>query len=247
MARSFDIPDLTGETAPSLRQRSLRVLLATFVLSVTLHAALFATWPGWVRDREPPQVRVLDVVLLKPEPLPVAAPEPARVASETNLAAADRKQAAPPKLRADDAKGPAAQEPVQSPVLAAAEPFAVAEFTPVPPPAAAPVSRPGQKAEGATTVTPPIHRAAYLRNPPPRYPIIARRNGEQGTVTLRVLVTRDGLPASVSVEKSSGSNHLDSAALETVRTWRFVPARQGAQPVEAWVLVPIVFKLEGVS
>lgn len=247
MGRSSDIPELTGETAPSLRRRSQRVLLATLVLSLALHAALFATWPAWVRDGEPLQVRILDVVLLKPEPLPVAAPEPARVASETTLATADRKKAGPPIPRADDAKRPAAGEPAQSPVLSAAEPTAVAESAPALPPAAASGSRPEQKAEVTAAVTPPTHDAAYLRNPPPRYPIIARRNGEQGTVTLRVLVTREGLPASVSVEKTSGSDHLDSAALETVKTWRFMPARRGDQPVEAWVLVPIVFKLEGVS
>lgn len=247
MTRSSDISELTGETAPSFRQRSLRVLLTTLVLSVTLHAALFAAWPGLMRDREPPQVRVLDVVLLKPEPFPVAAPQPARVAAEAKRAAADRKKSEPPRPRAEEARGPAARESARSPVVAPAEPSAVAESTPAPPPAAAPVSRPEQKAEVTAAVTPPTHHAAYLRNPPPRYPISARRNGEQGTVTLRVLITREGLPASVTVEKSSGSGHLDSAALETVRTWRFVPARQGAQPVEAWVLVPIVFKLEGVS
>jgi protein TonB len=60
-------------------------------------------------------------------------------------------------------------------------------------------------------------------------------------------VTREGSAASVSVEKSSGSASLDDAALEAVRNWRFVPARRGAQAVEAWHLVPIVFKLEGTS
>jgi protein TonB len=51
----------------------------------------------------------------------------------------------------------------------------------------------------------------------------------------------------VSEERTSGSGHLDSAALETVKTWRFVPARQGRESIEAWVLVPIVFRLEGTS
>jgi len=96
-------------------------------------------------------------------------------------------------------------------------------------------------------ITPPAFNASYLRNPAPRYPLIARRNGEQGTVTLRVLVTREGQPARVSIERSSGSSQLDGAALETVKTWRFVPARQGRESVEAWVLVPIVFRLEGTS
>jgi protein TonB len=90
----------------------------------------------------------------------------------------------------------------------------------------------------------PSFNAAYLRNPAPRYPLVARRNGEQGTVTLKVLVSRDGQPASVDIERTSGSPILDNAAREAVRSWRFTPARRGAQAVEAWVLVPIVFRLE---
>lgn len=102
-------------------------------------------------------------------------------------------------------------------------------------------------AEIAKPLTPPNFSASYLRNPPPRYPIAARRNGEEGTVTLRVRVTANGRAESVSIEQSSGSASLDRAALEAVRGWRFVPARQGADPVDAWVLVPVVFRLDGVS
>jgi protein TonB len=94
---------------------------------------------------------------------------------------------------------------------------------------------------------PPARQAAYLHNPPPAYPLIARRNGEQGTVTLRVLVARDGVPANVSLERSSGYTHLDRAALATVKGWRFVPAQERGEPIEAWLLVPIVFRLEGTS
>jgi protein TonB len=75
----------------------------------------------------------------------------------------------------------------------------------------------------------------------------ARRRGEQGTVMLRVFVTTDGLPSRVNIETTSGSSALDAAALDAVKTWRFVPARQGGQAVEAWVLVPIVFRLDGGS
>jgi protein TonB len=99
----------------------------------------------------------------------------------------------------------------------------------------------------APKTTGPISDAAYLNNPQPRYPITARRRGEQGTVMLKVLVTREGSAGSVSVETSSGSTSLDQAALEAVKRWRFVPARRGMQPVEAWHLVPIVFRLEGTS
>jgi protein TonB len=92
--------------------------------------------------------------------------------------------------------------------------------------------------------TPPDFRAAYLRNPPPTYPASARRRGEEGTVTLRVLVSAEGTPERVELERSSGSNALDLAALESVRQWRFAPARRGGAAHEAWVVVPIVFRLE---
>jgi len=92
---------------------------------------------------------------------------------------------------------------------------------------------------------PPNFSAAYLDNPPPPYPAIAKRAGEQGKVILRVLVTTSGTAEAVELKASSGSQRLDHAALETVKRWRFVPARQGDHAVAAWVLVPINFTLQG--
>ncbi|MDO8298480.1 energy transducer TonB [Lacisediminimonas sp.] len=42
----------------------------------------------------------------------------------------------------------------------------------------------------------------------------------------------------------SGFELLDRAAVMAVSRWKFVPARQGADPVGAWVLVPVNFKLK---
>ena len=93
------------------------------------------------------------------------------------------------------------------------------------------------------SVTAPVFNADYLRNPPPPYPPQSRRRGEQGKVELRVYVSAEGLAETVEVQSSSGSTRLDDAALEAVRAWRFVPARQGNTAVAAWVVVPILFKL----
>ena len=92
---------------------------------------------------------------------------------------------------------------------------------------------------------PPRFAAAYLNNPAPAYPSLARRMGDQGKVMLRVNVNTEGRAQDVQVRTSSGFPRLDETALNTVKQWRFVPARQGDQPVSAWVLVPIVFRLEG--
>jgi protein TonB len=94
-------------------------------------------------------------------------------------------------------------------------------------------------------VIPPSFNAAYLNNPPPAYPSVSRRMGQQGKVMLRVLVNASGTTDKVEIRSSSGFERLDDAALDAVRHWRFVPARQGDRPVAAWVLVPIIFTLEG--
>jgi len=67
--------------------------------------------------------------------------------------------------------------------------------------------------------------------------------GEQGVVTLLVLVGVDGLPQKVELKTSSGYERLDRAALDAVRQYRFVPGRRGNVPEAMPVIVPIVFKL----
>lgn len=86
--------------------------------------------------------------------------------------------------------------------------------------------------------------ADYLKNPPPAYPITSRRIGEEGKVVLRVLINTQGAAEQLEVKTSSGSSRLDDAALQTVRTWKFTPAKRGDMPIESWVMIPINFKLE---
>ncbi len=92
-------------------------------------------------------------------------------------------------------------------------------------------------------VEPPKFGAAYLNNPAPEYPALARRKGEQGRVLLKVLVSETGMAEKVQVDTSSGFGKLDQAAVEAVKKWSFIPARRSNQPVSAYVLVPIKFSL----
>ncbi|AGA34114.1 Ferric siderophore transport system, periplasmic binding protein TonB [Thioalkalivibrio nitratireducens DSM 14787] len=85
--------------------------------------------------------------------------------------------------------------------------------------------------------------AAYLNNPPPEYPRLSQRRREEGTVLLWVAVGADGRPVSWRVEKSSGHERLDNAALAAVEGWRFEPARRGTRPVAGSVIVPMEFRL----
>jgi protein TonB len=85
--------------------------------------------------------------------------------------------------------------------------------------------------------------AAYLHNPKPDYPPLAKRRQWEGRVLLKVRVLANGTAAAVSVDTSSGHDLLDEAALEAVRQWHFVPAKRGGQPVDSWVNIPINFNL----
>jgi periplasmic protein TonB len=133
--------------------------------------------------------------------------------------------------------------PVETPILAAPaeapSPIVVAPQPPAPPvEVVAPPAPPA-------LVTQPIYNADYLNNPAPYYPATSRRAGEQGKVILRVLVNVRGTADEVQVRTSSGSPRLDDAARDAVQRWKFVPAKRGSEPVQAWVLIPISFRLEG--
>ena len=86
--------------------------------------------------------------------------------------------------------------------------------------------------------------ANYAKNPRPPYPSLARRQGWEGTTVLRIQVTPSGKPGAVQVQRTSGRSALDDAALAAVKSWSFVPATQGGNPVSGWVTVPIVFRLQ---
>lgn len=144
---------------------------------------------------------------------------------------------------------------VQAPVAAtdvsvSPEPKPAIPLEARPPLAPSPTTLAANVMNAAVTVAPaplipPAFNADYLDNPAPAYPALSRRTGEEGRVLLRVFVEANGLPSKVEIRSSSGSERLDQAALEAVRRWKFVPARQGDRAVPASVVVPIAFNLKG--
>lgn len=157
-------------------------------------------------------------------------------------------EVSPPKPEIIEARPkPVRQEPARLPpppvLTAAAEAPAAASFTVAPQPPAPPRLEPVAPPP-ATAVTGARFDADYLRNPKPAYPVFSRRQGEEGKVLLRVRVSSEGLPLDVDIKQSSGFPRLDAAAREAVQGWRFIPAKRGEEPIESWVAVPIVFKLD---
>lgn len=83
----------------------------------------------------------------------------------------------------------------------------------------------------------------YGINPLPKYPLLAREKGYEGVVYLRVLVRMDGRVGQLAVDRSSGHEILDQAAVDSVKEWAFFPAKKGGKAVESWVLLPVKFAL----
>lgn len=112
----------------------------------------------------------------------------------------------------------------------------------VQPPVAAPAPRPAPPAAAAIATGGSAPQP--IESPAPSYPREALRNGDSGTVLLRVHVGADGVPYAVDLVRSSRSRLLDRAATDAVRRWRFRPAQRDGQAVPGEVLVPIAFNAE---
>jgi protein TonB len=86
--------------------------------------------------------------------------------------------------------------------------------------------------------TPPTPLAS---NQIPSYPQEARATGKTGTVVLKVVILADGSVADVEVMR--GEEPFVSAAVASVKTWKYQPARHQGQPITVYRVVQIPFKL----
>lgn len=232
--------------ARSPQPRRWPALAAAGALHLTVAAALLL----WTTEATPPQLEqmVVELVQEAPEPPPLVLPEPTPPPMVTEVSPPEVAEAPPPEPEPEalPALKPEPPPPPKPKVARAPKP------APAPvQPAAAPIApAPVQQATVTTAppapaYVPPTSSAAYLNNPKPAYPRLARQRGMQGVVLLSVRVDAEGRPLDVDLKQSSGFSVLDGAARDAVAGWRFVPASRGGKPIEASVEVPVRFSLEG--
>ena len=75
---------------------------------------------------------------------------------------------------------------------------------------------------------------------PPRYP----PSLHEGTVVMRLDVGTDGRVTRVDLERSSGFDDLDQAAMAAARGWYIEPATEAGRAVASTVRVPVEFSLD---
>ena len=234
------MPDRPNQTLTFSRRHAAPALTTALVFSLAVHAAVagivFQDWHRSQIELPRPLTVTLEtappVMVESPPALPVAhkhaVPQPIsralpvaalHHAPAPSVIAVDRVEAAP------SVAAPVAEAPAAPVVVARAPPT---------------VNAPGR----VDAVEPPHFNVAYLNNPRPAYPPIARKLGLEGLVLLRVDVSAGGLPEKIVVAQTSGTPLLDEAAMRAVQGWSFVPARRGETPVAHPVEVPIRFQLK---
>ncbi|WP_051293778.1 energy transducer TonB [Pseudoduganella violaceinigra] len=205
--------------------------LTKIAVVVALHAALgYAFINGTMHrlvERIPDVVNVT-FVAPPPPPPPVSQPKTVEIAQKAPTIA-------PPPL-------PMLPVVIENTITPPPAQARTAEPAPMTPVAAAPVA--AVPAAPAAPAGPRVISAVeYLRAPQPVYPSVSRRMGEQGVVTLRVLVNEKGYAEQASIQKSSGFNNLDEAGRAAVMRALFKPYIEDGKAQPVYVVVPINFQM----
>ena len=78
----------------------------------------------------------------------------------------------------------------------------------------------------------------------PPFPLLERRLGHQGTVTLKLTIAPDGTVTGAEVVKSSGYRGLDEAAVSWVTAhWRYNPATHAGSAIPSQATAAVMFSL----
>lgn len=100
----------------------------------------------------------------------------------------------------------------------------------------------GASAQGVPSFDATLDKASRLRHRPV-YPKQAISACVSGTVVMIIDVAADGSFVDAIVEKSSRNTHLDRAALEAARYWKYYPARdEKGEKVADKIRIPVDFE-----
>ena len=96
---------------------------------------------------------------------------------------------------------------------------------------------------GPTELSPEAAQALLVKKVPPEYPPLARQARIQGTVILKIVISKDGDVRDVQL--FSGHPMLAPAAIEAVKQWKYQPYTEGGESVEVSATVRVNFSLAG--
>ena len=225
--------------------------------SVGIHVVGLATAGSVVAlARHEPERVLVPVEIVRVEPPPPAPPEKLKMPRQITQPSRVVRSAPTPQTlmqdptpRTERAPDPAAASPERRYMASAEVPGPAGDGGLLLPSAEIPGARSGRASagtdvargggEGVTSFARPL--GGYQTTP--HYPEAARREGVEGTVTLRFEVLASGKVGTVQVQRSAGRPDMDRAAVEAIKTWLFEPARREKEAVAVWVTLPVRFEL----
>lgn len=244
-------PHRMSGTAPGtpVRAAAQPSRTAAVVAAVTAAHAV-ALWGIQHLGQRPPVTtpsRVVQAMLVpttsEPAPAPQPAPAPAPTAKPRPLKPVIQRTPTPPPVAVPAPEPTTAVPSEPEPVAATASSVTASVSSTAATATAAEAAAPPGPPAPPPKIELPSASAAYLNNPPPPYPALSRRLGEEGRVVVRVRIEPDGTASAAEIRVSSGYPRLDEAALTAVRQWRYVPGKRNGVPEAMWFLVPIQFEL----
>jgi periplasmic protein TonB len=224
---------------------------ACYLLALALHAVVLfgvklpASQPLPVVEEK----KYIEVTLASPPP-----PEPSAPAPEippplpTPPPVPPEPPAPPPPAVEPPLPEPTPELPPAAPTPPAEPPALPTPVAPEPTPPSAPIT-PAPNPTPALILSAPgqylaVTQPSYLSRIEPDYPIEARRQHQQGAVTLALYINTLGSLDKVEVVKSSGHPLLDEAAVDAMKQSRFHPAYEGNVPVPSRAEVTMTFRLQ---
>lgn len=218
-------------------KRKLVGLGAVVVLHVLLFWAIQSGLTRSVIQKMPTVVQAILLEELKTPPPPPAPPPPPPPVPTPPVPPAPKPPTAPQPPQ------PTFVPPAEVPAAAPAA-NAIAAVTATPPPAApTPPPAPTAPSKPASAVrTAAGVSSAHCEKP--EYPTASRRMEEEGTVSLRFLVSVEGKVIQSEIEKSSGYKRLDEAARAGLSKCQFRAATVDGKPEQAWASIKYTWRLE---
>lgn len=89
----------------------------------------------------------------------------------------------------------------------------------------------------------PAIDARYARDLQPPYPPAMERMEQEGSVTVRIQIGRDGRVLDVLLVRTDADDFFTATKAWALRKWRFRPATSDGEPVVGWLTKTVVFKI----
>ncbi|HVW87749.1 MAG TPA: M56 family metallopeptidase [Bryobacteraceae bacterium] len=89
-----------------------------------------------------------------------------------------------------------------------------------------------------------VQAANLIQQVRPVYPPDLQAQGAEGTVFLQAVISKEGIPLSLSVHNADVNPEFANAAMDAVKQWRYRPTLLNGQPIDVITTITVEFRLQ---